>query len=227
MAALGLALVLAVGSCASPPPPVVEIKPKTFGTGVALWRAVQFCSPVEVEELLEAGAKPDYRFGPQLSTPLMQAVGSFDSKCPKRIAQILIQAGAGPNTRDKRGWTPLHYIADSHCIPSHIEALEYLLQRGADPTILNKAKQTPLDLATANYCALAKGMLADHLRLLRLLRLKAERAPWLPPAPPGSKEAEEEAAISGDKKAEEEVDESNLPWMKNAPENQAGSQMGQ
>ena len=207
--AMALVMMLAL-ACAPPPPPEPPAKKREYGVGPALWRTVQQCNPEQVEELLEAGAKPDYRFGPYLSTPLMQALGSFDNKCPKRIAQILVAAGAGVNSRDLRGWTPLHYLADGHCIPSHLEAMTYLLQHGADPTIEDKIEVTALDLATVNNCELAKGVLADELKRLRSLRIQAERPPWLPPEPV-TMEGKGEGLGKGQAQAQDTV---NLPWMK-------------
>ena len=46
------------------------------------------------------------------------------------IITILLQSGAGVDSRDTKGRTPLHHCAEN----GHVEALEVLLDLGADPT---------------------------------------------------------------------------------------------
>jgi hypothetical protein len=58
----------------------------------------------------------------------------------------LIEAGADPNTPDKRGVTPLHRAARTRCAA----AVQALLEAGADPNCRNKSGSTPILLATRN-----------------------------------------------------------------------------
>jgi hypothetical protein len=51
------------------------------------------------------------------------------------IITILLQSGAGVDSRDTTGRTPLHHCAEN----GHMEALEVLLDLGADPTATDDA----------------------------------------------------------------------------------------
>ncbi len=183
-----LALLAWVGACASepPPPPPVRTLSGTndhFGLGAALWISAKSCNEQDVTKLLQAGAPVDIHQGPQQTTPLMEAVGSYDNKCPKTIAQMLIKAGAKVNARDARGRTPLHHLAASQCIKANMDALRFLIRAGADPTIRDHQGLTPLDLASRANCAEAIGVLADHLQKLNKARRQAVQPPWhQPPA---------------------------------------------
>ncbi|QOJ78899.1 ankyrin repeat domain-containing protein [Infirmifilum lucidum] len=77
--------------------------------------------PVD-RELLEAAARGDYG----------------------KVKELL-DRGADVNTRDKYGWTPLHYAADG----GHLEVARLLLDRGADVNTRDNDGRTPLDLARA------------------------------------------------------------------------------
>ena len=59
------------------------------------------------------------------------------------IAELLLQAGADVNAREKDGSTPLHEAVNH----DHPELAELLLANKADPNVRNTVGQTPLDLA--------------------------------------------------------------------------------
>lgn len=184
--AAGFTILLAMvftAACSSAPPPPEPPKPQTqpgdeLGLGAALWKSARTCNVEDVSKLLIAGAPVDIKRGLNKTTALMETVGSYDNKCPKTIAEMLIKAGADPNAQDLRGWTPLHYVAASQCIEANLDALRYLIQAGADPTIMDKEGRAPLEVATRAGCADAIGILADHLQKLNQARQKAKRAPW-------------------------------------------------
>lgn len=135
--ALVIGLLLTLGACAggSPEKAVPPPGPDPYGLNAALWLTASRCDPDNLEKLIQAGADVNYRMGPHRTTPLMEAMRSYDSKCPKRMAELLIQAGADLNAQDDRGYTALHYVAGGHCIPPQIEAVKYLVAHGADPTL--------------------------------------------------------------------------------------------
>jgi hypothetical protein len=211
--AAALAAVLALAGCAGGQGPREEAEAQKqedeYGLGPALWLAARDCDQEELAKLLRAGAEPNFRYGDWATTPLMETVASFDNKCPKKTARMLLQAGAQVNLQDERGWTALHYAAAGHCVPSHVEALHFLIRQGADPTILSKDKRSPLDLATQTDCSEAMGVLADYIQHLQKLKQAAQRAPWAPPAPGDQRRQPLELQPAS-------PDESQLPWMKGA-----------
>ena len=108
--------------------------------------------------------KPDARGDP----PLMLAV------CNKRLepeaAKLVLEKGADPNGRDKRGWTALHHLADACFSVIGEMANEFekrlakrlakqLLEAGADIGATNKALSTPLHLAATSGRAKLVSML--------------------------------------------------------------------
>lgn len=210
--ALALTILLAIvmaAACSPAPAPPEPPKPQTrpddeLGLGAALWKSAHGCNVEDVSKLLIAGAPVDIKRGPRKTTALMEAVGSYDNKCPKTIAEMLIKAGADPNARDLRGWTPLHYLAASQCISPNLEALRYLIQAGADPTIMDNDGRAPLETATRAGCADAIGILADHLQKLNQARQKAKQAPW--EQSPAAREADIKQGSQGV-----------MPWEKGGP----------
>jgi ankyrin repeat protein len=216
LAAAGLAACLALAGCAAgqagenpkPSEQAQEQREKDkFGLGPALWLAVRDCNQQELAKLLRAGAEPNFRYGPLLTTPLMETVASYDNTCPQEMAQQLIRAGAQVNLRDERGWTALHFVAVGHCLPSHMKALRYLLRQGADPTIAAEDQTTPLEMATRADCSEARGVLAEYIQHLHKLEQAAQRAPWATPPAEQKRPRQLEAGPAA-------ADESHLPWMK-------------
>lgn len=206
-----------LSSCSSAPPPQapppVDRAGDELGLGIALWTSSQTCNIEDVSKLLMAGAPVDIKRGAHKSTPLMETVGSYDNKCPKTLAEMLIKAGADPNARDARGWTPLHYLAAGHCIETSTEALLYLIRAGADPTLMDRQGMTPLDLATRANCSDSVGILAAHLQELNKARKKATQAPWR--QSPAERELESQSSP-----------QNALPWQRGGPPNKEPAPQG-
>lgn len=71
---------------------------------------------------------------------------SWDPKAQAAMVQLLIQAGAAPNSKDKTGVAPLHRAVRNRCAT----AVRALLRNGADPRLTNKSGSTPSQLAVQN-----------------------------------------------------------------------------
>ena len=80
----------------------------------------------------------------------------------RAAVQQAIDAGAGLNSHDQHGWTPLNWAAGS----GHLEVVELLLEHGADPLAVGR------DLRTPQMIALAAGH-ADVVQHLRVAEAKA------------------------------------------------------
>lgn len=63
------------------------------------------------------------------------------------VCEVLVQAGAKLNARDKDGWTPLIFAAAFSQSPAILEAL---LSAGADPKARDLDGKTALDHAKEN-----------------------------------------------------------------------------
>ena len=74
----------------------------------------------------------------------------FEASEASEVTRCL-QAGADPNARDERGWTPLHHAARYNANPAVIAVL---LEAGADPAARGQ-DFTPLHLAASNNANLA------------------------------------------------------------------------
>jgi len=59
------------------------------------------------------------------------------------IVELLLEAGANVNIKNKFGWTPLHLAARE----GHIDIVQMLLEAGANIGAKNKFGRTPLDYA--------------------------------------------------------------------------------
>jgi ankyrin repeat protein len=100
---------------------------------------------------LAAGASPHYRNAHGI-TPLLVACGGVG---PLAMVQLLLSAGAGVDSADPAGWTPLVYVASS----GQLLLMEALLEAGA--AVEGARGWTPL--ARAAY----RGQVAAVARLLR------------------------------------------------------------
>jgi ankyrin repeat protein len=61
------------------------------------------------------------------------------------IVELLLEAGAEPDPRQRHGWTPLQAAAQN----GNARSLEALLAAGADPELRNDDGQSAADLARA------------------------------------------------------------------------------
>jgi hypothetical protein len=84
----------------------------------------------------------------------------------------LIEAGADPNTADKRGVTPLHKAVRTRCA----SAVRALLERGADPARKNKSGSTAMVLATHNTGRGGTGSPEAREQQGEIVRLLEERS---------------------------------------------------
>jgi ankyrin repeat protein len=86
-------------------------------------------------------------------TPLHLAAAAFQ----RASAVFLIQHGAAPGARNRRGAEPLHYAADAnHWNPvAQAETIDYLLSVGADPNARDANGATPLHRAVRTRSAAA------------------------------------------------------------------------
>ena len=117
-------------------------------------------NPAVIVALVDAGANPNLRRGWSGDTPLHLAAGgdpdgsfvarseferrSLHGNSNPEIAIALLEAGADPTKRDKRGDTPLHRAARHGRFAFNVEAL---LRAGADLKATTDLEKTPLHLA--------------------------------------------------------------------------------
>jgi ankyrin repeat protein len=73
------------------------------------------------------------------------------------VAQFLINYGANPVARNRRGAEPLHYASDSNTWNPAAQAatIECLVQAGADPNSTDKSGVSPIHRAVRTRCAAA------------------------------------------------------------------------
>jgi ankyrin repeat protein len=62
------------------------------------------------------------------------------------VVCLLVKCGSVGDSKDGKGWTPLHTAARS----GHLDIVEFLLESGADVNMQNSNEETPLDLARGN-----------------------------------------------------------------------------
>lgn len=74
------------------------------------------------------------------------------------LITLVIKHGADINARDREGWTPLMFSADS-CCP---EAARLLLGHGAGTGIVNKEGRSALDIAKESECADVAALILDR-----------------------------------------------------------------
>ena len=103
-----------------------------------------------VRLLLDAGAHPDSGAS---STALLESI----KKDAGPSLQILLKAGADPNSADPTGYTPLMGAADQ----GNKNLVQLLLDAGADPNIRSRLGNTPLGEALAKGHSTIEKLLLD------------------------------------------------------------------
>lgn len=105
-----------------------------------LWIAVRFDNPASVEQLLGAGATPDFS-GPRKDAPLLVVTFMGSEPVDAVIVKQLIEAGADVNVvNPKYGDTPLHYAVRA----GNVEVVRLLLAAGANVDAQSSQGDTPL-----------------------------------------------------------------------------------
>jgi len=81
-------------------------------------------------------------------TPLHNAIQAKSFKA-QAVAEVLLQRGADPNTKDAQGYTPLHTAVSLEEAPYYdlAKMIRLLLERGASLEELDGLGRTPLELA--------------------------------------------------------------------------------
>jgi ankyrin repeat protein/Cdc6-like AAA superfamily ATPase len=127
--------------------------------------ALYYCSRHKlfscVHRLLELGEDANERTPTVHQYPLLTAASSASWGNPLASAvktvQVLLDAGADVNLKNKGGNTALHVAAEG----SKVEVVDLLLKAGADVTVEDKWKQTALHIAAWRSTSDVIGMLLD------------------------------------------------------------------
>ena len=89
-------------------------------------------------------------------TPLNFAATGF--RDDPRVARLLIERGADPNTRDCNGFTPLHDASGG----GRIEVARVLIELGANVDLKDNTGRTPLDIASQGQHEEIVKLLLEH-----------------------------------------------------------------
>lgn len=118
-----------------------KVTSEDFTPTVSIWQAVMAGNSAAVEEGIAAGSDLNVKDEIGGNTPLMLAAiyGRHD------IAEMLIDAGADLETRNKTGGTALHQA----CFFCSSEIVELLLESGANSGATNENDRTPRDTVTS------------------------------------------------------------------------------
>ena len=128
----------------------LDVLARATDYGTALHKATMFAEPAVVQGLIRTGGDANapctVRSSPpdSGSTPLHIATNSWLDNRDK--VEILLTAGALPNARTFKGWTPLHE-AVANPGPSVLAVIHLLISGGADVDARTEKGQTPLHLA--------------------------------------------------------------------------------
>ena len=136
-----------------------DIETRSKSGGTPLHMAATKGLMVMVSALLDADADPMARDEALGATPLhFAAIEAADPATGSLLADLdtwgvvnlLVEAGADPDARDKENATPLHWAIWHDAGPTTVAAL---LDAGADPNVLSDRGATPLILAADSFGA--------------------------------------------------------------------------
>jgi quinoprotein dehydrogenase-associated probable ABC transporter substrate-binding protein len=122
---------------------------------LSLWEALEADDVAGLQKILpKVSPKELLDQNPAGDTPLLAALrlGHFG------VAELLIQAGAPFQVRDREGWTPLHFVVWKG--PPSLVRL--LLERGADPNLPTTDGWDPLSLAVLYRDSSLVRLLLEH-----------------------------------------------------------------
>ncbi|MEP6664773.1 MAG: ankyrin repeat domain-containing protein, partial [Verrucomicrobiota bacterium] len=135
-----------------------DVNAKSGGGETPLFSAISK-KDLEMAKFLIANKADVNAIAKEGLTPLHTAVFGNELK----LVELLLQNGADTEAKfqgsNNKGWTPLHFAANSSTIE---QIAETLLESGANPNATNDAGETPLYLAIGRGAQnIAKGLLAN------------------------------------------------------------------
>lgn len=109
----------------------------------AILKASRRADPAELARAIAAGTTKQVNLNSKGAWDGMAAVHWAAEKGSAECARLLLEANAGPNTRDGQQFTPLMIAAQKN----HLDVVRVLLSHGADGKANVKGKMTAADLA--------------------------------------------------------------------------------
>ena len=111
-----------------------------------LWQAV-FKKHIEIAGfLIEVGADLERKTelgGDDAGTTAVIYAANLDSAKSETATRMLIEAGANPNSHNRKGWTALHKVSQQ----GKFEVAKLLIDSGADAKAVDKLARSALSLA--------------------------------------------------------------------------------
>ena len=100
-------------------------------------------------EITSQSQRQQGRMNGNIVRPVVSPVNIFEAAERGTIQDVqrFIATGINVTTTDDRGWTPLHYAAESN---SNVELLKYLLEQGADVNARTNMGFTPMERANTD-----------------------------------------------------------------------------
>lgn len=99
-----------------------------------------------------------------LKGPMMMPLDEAAAAGSHLIVQLLLDMGANPNSRDRDGWSAIHWAAEE----GHLEVVRFLLEAGANVNAVSSYGTSALHCAAnGGYAATAKPLLSRRADALR------------------------------------------------------------